>query len=86
MDSKYKESLRKQGRADQLADVDIVSALDLLAEQGQWAKCLETAKPHGPQILHKYVALYATHLIKVSQCPLYTFAPNKVMKKNALAY
>lgn len=64
VDNKYKESLRKQGRADQLADVDIISALDLLAEQGQWAKCLETAKPHGSQVLHKYVALYATHLIK----------------------
>uniref|UniRef100_A0A1B6D0F4 Intraflagellar transport protein 172 homolog n=1 Tax=Clastoptera arizonana TaxID=38151 RepID=A0A1B6D0F4_9HEMI len=64
VDGKYKESLRKQGRADQLADVDIISALDLLCEQGQWKKCIETAKPHGPQVLHKYVALYATHLIK----------------------
>ncbi|XP_075225811.1 intraflagellar transport protein Oseg2 [Lycorma delicatula] len=64
VDSRYKESLRKQGRAEQLADVDIISALDLLAEQGQWSKCLETAKPHGPDVLHKYVALYATYLIK----------------------
>ncbi|RZF39607.1 hypothetical protein LSTR_LSTR001128 [Laodelphax striatellus] len=64
VDSRYKESLKKQGSADQLADVDIISALDLLSEQGQWTKCLETAKPHGPEVLHKYVALYATHLIK----------------------
>ncbi|KAG8304547.1 hypothetical protein J6590_091435 [Homalodisca vitripennis] len=64
VEERYKESLRRQGRADQLADVDIISALDLLCEQGQWAKCLETAKPHGPQVLHKYVALYATQLIK----------------------
>ncbi|XP_039285389.1 intraflagellar transport protein 172 homolog [Nilaparvata lugens] len=64
VDSCYKESLKKQGSADQLADVDIISALDLLSEQGQWTKCLETAKPHGPEVLHKYVALYATHLIK----------------------
>ncbi|XP_046660390.1 intraflagellar transport protein 172 homolog isoform X2 [Homalodisca vitripennis] len=53
VEERYKESLRRQGRADQLADVDIISALDLLCEQGQWAKCLETAKPHGPQVLHK---------------------------------
>lgn len=66
VEEKYKDSLRRQGRADQLADVDIISALDLLCEQGQWAKCLETAKPHGPQVLHKYIALYATQLIKVN--------------------
>jgi intraflagellar transport protein 172 len=48
-----------------LADVDIIGALDLLVEQGQWLKCLETAKQNGPQVLHKYVALYATQLIKV---------------------
>jgi len=65
VDERYKEWLRKQGRAEQLADVDIIGALDLLVEQGQWLKCLETAKQHGPQVLHKYVALYASQLIKV---------------------
>ncbi|KAJ4427860.1 hypothetical protein ANN_23861 [Periplaneta americana] len=64
VDNRYKDWLKRQGRADQLADVDIIGALDLLAEQGQWVKCLETAKQHGPQVLHKYVALYATQLIK----------------------
>ncbi|XP_046993145.1 intraflagellar transport protein 172 homolog [Schistocerca americana] len=64
VDNRYKDSLRKQGQADQLVDVDIIGALDLLAEQGQWARCLETAQPHGAQVLHKYVALYATQLIK----------------------
>ena len=34
---------------------------------GQWQKCIETAKQHGPQVLHKYLALYAAHLIKVSE-------------------
>ncbi|KAL1129294.1 hypothetical protein AAG570_013823, partial [Ranatra chinensis] len=64
VESRYKESLRTQGKADQLADVDIVSALDLLCEQGHWQKVLDTARPHGPNILNKYTALYATHLIK----------------------
>lgn len=65
VDERYKDWLRRQGRAEQLADVDIIGALDLLAEQGQWVKCLETAKKNGPQVLHKYVALHATQLIKV---------------------
>ncbi|XP_063226619.1 intraflagellar transport protein 172 homolog isoform X1 [Bacillus rossius redtenbacheri] len=64
VDKHYKESLRRQGRADQLADVDIIGALDLLAEQRQWGRCLETATRHGPQVLNKYVALQASHLIK----------------------
>ncbi|KAK7792281.1 hypothetical protein R5R35_013312 [Gryllus longicercus] len=67
VENRYKESLRREGRADQLADVDIIGALDLLSEQGQWMKCLDTARQHGPNVLHKYVALYATQLIKEEQ-------------------
>lgn len=87
----------------QLVGVDVMAALDMYAERGQWEKCLETASkqvlkrtmnlffflvrkntwavvvPHRSvsapphlcvvlwqnfKILHKYVALYATHLIK----------------------
>lgn len=57
--------MKKEGRTDQLADVDIIGALDLLCSQGQFLRCLEMAKPHGEKVLHKYVALYATQLIKV---------------------
>ncbi|KAK9502773.1 hypothetical protein O3M35_011482 [Rhynocoris fuscipes] len=64
IEARYKDSLRSQGRADQLADVDIVSALDLLCEQGQWNKALDVARSHGTGVFNKYVALYATHLIK----------------------
>ncbi|KAJ8945935.1 hypothetical protein NQ318_016763 [Aromia moschata] len=39
-------------------------ALDLLAEQGQWARCIEKAKAQNAPILHKYVALYAAKLLK----------------------
>lgn len=38
--------------------------MDLLAEQGQWARCLEKAKSHSAPVLHKYVALNATQLLK----------------------
>lgn len=42
---------------------DIVGALDLLAEQGQWTRCLDKAKQHSPPVHHKYLALYAAQLL-----------------------
>ncbi|XP_074541957.1 intraflagellar transport protein 172 homolog [Halichoeres trimaculatus] len=64
VDQKYKEHLKGQGKVDSLVDVDVVAALDMYAERGQWEKCLETASKQNFKILHKYVALYATQLIK----------------------
>ncbi|KAJ1528639.1 hypothetical protein ONE63_007034 [Megalurothrips usitatus] len=64
VEGRQKDMLRSQGRVDQLADVDVISALDLMVEQSQWDRCIEAAAPHGPQVLHKYVALYASQLIK----------------------
>lgn len=43
---------------------DIMGALDLLAEQGQWNRCIEKAKGHSTPVLHKYVAMYAAQLLK----------------------
>ena len=48
-----------------MANVDIIGALDMYVQQGQWSRALDTAKNHGEDVLNKYVALYATHLIKV---------------------
>lgn len=48
-----------------MADVDLTGALDMYVEAGQWTRALETAASHGPQLLHKYLAKYATNLIKV---------------------
>ncbi|KAM9354646.1 intraflagellar transport protein 172 homolog isoform 1-T1 [Pholidichthys leucotaenia] len=64
VDQKYKEHLKNQGRVESLVGVDVMAALDMYAERGQWEKCLETASKQNFMILHKYVALYATHLIK----------------------
>lgn len=44
--------------------LDVLGALDLLAEQGQWIKCIEKAKTLNAPTLHKYIALYATQLLK----------------------
>lgn len=41
-----------------------MGALDLLAEQGQWIRCIEKAKTYGGNVLHKYVAMYASQLLK----------------------
>lgn len=48
--------------------LDIVGALDLLAEQGQWTRCIEKAKQHSSLVMHKYLALYATQLIHDNDC------------------
>ncbi|XP_078205746.1 intraflagellar transport protein 172 homolog isoform X6 [Callithrix jacchus] len=64
VDQCYKEFLKNQGKVDSLVGVDVVAALDLYVEQGQWDKCIETATKQNYKILHKYVALYATHLIR----------------------
>ncbi|XP_074197923.1 intraflagellar transport protein 172 homolog isoform X2 [Camelus bactrianus] len=64
VDQHYKEVLKNQGKVDSLVGVDVVAALDLYVEQGQWDKCIETAAKQNYKILHKYVALYATHLLR----------------------
>ncbi|XP_028253563.1 intraflagellar transport protein 172 homolog [Parambassis ranga] len=69
VDQKYKEHLKNQGRVESLVGVDVMAALDMYAERGQWEKCLETASKQNFKILHKYVALCATHLIKEEDAP-----------------
>ncbi|XP_064625451.1 intraflagellar transport protein 172 homolog [Lineus longissimus] len=64
VDDKYKDYLRNQGKAEALVGVDVISALDMYVERGQWEKCLEVAEQQNYKVLHKYVALYATSLIK----------------------
>jgi len=62
----YKDSLKREGKPEQLlADMDVEEALDMLSAQGQWSKCLDVARPHGQVVLHKYIALYATDLLRV---------------------
>lgn len=45
-----------------------MGALDLLAEQGQWSRCIEKAKQHSSTVMHKYLAQYATQLIHNKEC------------------
>lgn len=43
VDRHYKEYLKKQGRVGDLIDVDVLSAIDVLVEQGNWDRALATA-------------------------------------------
>ncbi|XP_054716571.1 intraflagellar transport protein 172 homolog [Uloborus diversus] len=64
VDNCYKDHLRSEGNTSELADIDIIAALDLYAERNQWEKCLEVAQSQGMKVLHKYVALLAVKFIK----------------------
>ena len=64
VDQQYKDFLKNEGKADQLASVDLISALNMFVEQGNWDRALETAAEHGPEVLHKYVAMCATDAIR----------------------
>lgn len=44
VDEKYREFHRTQGNADALASVDVMGALDMYAERGEWQKCIVTAE------------------------------------------
>jgi intraflagellar transport protein 172 len=44
VDDRYRAFLKEHGRFGELVDVDVVSAIDLLVEGGQWEKALLTAK------------------------------------------
>ncbi|XP_055687572.1 intraflagellar transport protein 172 homolog [Lutzomyia longipalpis] len=68
VEQQQKSRLKNDGNVEQLADIDINGALDLLAEQGQWTRCIEKAKQHSSPILQKYLALYAAQLIRDGDC------------------
>jgi intraflagellar transport protein 172 len=40
----YRQFLRSHGRIGELIDVDVVAAIDMLVQAGQWEKALATAK------------------------------------------
>lgn len=54
VDAAYRDWLRSEGRADQLADVDLGAALELLVQQGQWDQALQKAQQNGTELLNKY--------------------------------
>lgn len=53
VDEKYKESLRSEGKASQLVDVDVLSGIDLYIEKGQWDRALDIAKQQNVRLFRK---------------------------------
>ena len=64
VDARYKEHLKNEGSATDLIAVDVIAALDMFVEQGNFERAIETAGEHGPELKHKYVALQATNFIR----------------------
>lgn len=50
VDVAYRDFLKNQGRVGELIDIDVISAIDLLVERGQWEKALLTAKQQNVKI------------------------------------
>uniref|UniRef100_A0A914PIN1 Uncharacterized protein n=1 Tax=Panagrolaimus davidi TaxID=227884 RepID=A0A914PIN1_9BILA len=78
VDETYRDYLKNQGRIGDLIDVDVISAIDILIERGNWDKALETAKQQNhPALLDKYVAAYVLELITQER----TFDAVKIFEK-----
>ncbi|KAI1724366.1 intraflagellar transport protein osm-1 [Ditylenchus destructor] len=68
VDERYREFLKNQGRVGELIDVDVVSAIDILIENGQWEKALMTAKQQNHRsLLDRYLITYVTELFKTGE-------------------
>lgn len=69
-----------------MADMDVEEALDMLSAQGKWSKCLDVARPHGQVVFHKYIALYATDLLRVKSVKYTNFTVKFRLKENSKQY
>ncbi|XP_071962115.1 intraflagellar transport protein 172 homolog [Antedon mediterranea] len=63
VDSRYKEFLKEKNDPDSMMDLEPTEALNMYVEQGKWEECIEKAQKQDFKVLHKYIALYAAHLI-----------------------
>lgn len=63
VEEKYREFLRIQGRVNDLIDVDVVSAIDILAERGQWETALSTAKQQNVYLFRIYILVQSLNVI-----------------------
>ncbi|TPX67270.1 hypothetical protein SpCBS45565_g03981 [Spizellomyces sp. 'palustris'] len=63
VENAYVAHLKSTGHAEDLVNVDVLAALDMYAQRGEWDKCLETASSQGPDALNKYLVSYCATLI-----------------------
>lgn len=53
VDDCYREFLKTQGRVGELINIDVVSAIDLMAQRGQWEQALNTSKQQNVSLFFK---------------------------------
>eukprot|EP00049_Salpingoeca_infusionum_P011387 m.198132 g.198132 ORF g.198132 m.198132 type:complete len:1733 (+) comp14914_c0_seq4:203-5401(+) len=68
IEEQQKSHLMQAGDARGVSKLDSVAALDLYVQQGDWQQCMREAEEQGGQVLQKYSALYAVHLLKQQLC------------------
>ncbi|KAJ3125766.1 hypothetical protein HK098_008226 [Nowakowskiella sp. JEL0407] len=56
--------LKNTGMVEDLITVDVAAGLDLLAQRGEWEKCLQTASQQGGEVLNKYLLGFCASLMK----------------------
>lgn len=90
VDECYREFLKTQGRVGELINVDVVGAIDMMAQKGQWEQALNTSKQqnvsfnftkilifqHRP-LLDKYLVMYVTELMNSDE---YLLAAKQFLK------
>ncbi|KAI8804484.1 hypothetical protein BJ742DRAFT_824622 [Cladochytrium replicatum] len=59
----YVSHLKSQGKADALVGVDVVAALDLHSQRGDWEKCLDVASKQSDDLLNKYLMMFCVGCI-----------------------
>ena len=62
VDSAYRDHLKDGGHAEKLADVDVIAALDIFVERGQWQKCLEKSAQTNAEVLQQYLGIYCDQM------------------------
>jgi len=63
----YQKHLASSNNISQMMNIgEIDSALDILAQKGNWDTCLQEAQKNGQQYVEKYTMLYAQSLVNVS--------------------
>ncbi|ESO08535.1 hypothetical protein HELRODRAFT_74793 [Helobdella robusta] len=64
VEERYKNYLKDKDKLDTLENVDTEAAIERYITKGDWMKAINLAEKKNPKMLPKYVAQYATVLIK----------------------
>lgn len=90
LEEKYRDAMANEGEMERLAEVDGNAALEMMARKGQWSQLFEAASSQSQEVLHRFVARRAAHLLKNDSAPqalqLYTQYGAPVISQNFNLY